>query len=106
MPDGQRADTAEKEPNRPMSDELALEASLSELLFKLCSPPVRQEVESEVDLLLDRYAPACGETDLAAIVLALGAPRDMPPRARLRLRLWAAAIRRRIEAAQAACDRS
>lgn len=79
-----------------MPKSLTLEASISEILFNLATPETRLAVEEEVAVLLDRYAPGGGELDLRAAELALSAQRDLPPHARLRLRLWAAAIRRRI----------
>jgi len=75
-----------------------LEQALSNALLTVCPAGLRREVEEEVELIIERYAPERSSAQLLAAAAALEAPADFPPRSRTRLRLWAAALREKAQA--------
>jgi hypothetical protein len=82
-----------------MLGEVQLEQMLSNALFAVCPAGLRREVEEEVELIIQRYAPERSSAQLLAAAAALEAPADFPPQSRTRLRLWAAALREKAQTA-------
>ena len=82
-----------------MLGDVHLEQMLSTALLTVCPAGLRREVEEEVELIIQRYAPERSRGQLLAAAAALQAPADSPPRSRTRLRLWAAALREKAQAA-------
>jgi len=82
-----------------MLGEVQLEQMLSNALLTVCPAGLRREVEEEVELIIQRYAPERSRAQLLAAAQALEAPADLPPRSRTRLRLWAATLREKAQCA-------
>lgn len=72
-----------------------LETSLGDILLGLASPEIRIAVAEESEFLRSRYAGDATPATLRALAAAFDACDDVPPKTRLRLRLWAATLRHR-----------
>lgn len=75
-----------------MSARPTLQEMLGETMLLQCPTPLREELEAEVSVLVQRYV-ASGRDDLLAAAQALETAPGPPYNERLRL--WAALLRRR-----------
>jgi hypothetical protein len=66
-----------------------------EMLLTACSPRERQVIEAEVEMLIAGHSVAEDATALAEAAVALEEASDQFEHGRARLKLWAAALRRR-----------